>query len=93
MDRYEKSWSCNGRITRDNTKLEFLGTQHNPLPYVAAADALVLPSHFEGMPNVVLEAMALGTPVIATRAGGTVELEREKPTILWAQPRRSQLAG
>jgi glycosyltransferase involved in cell wall biosynthesis len=67
-------------------KLEFLGTQQNPLPYVAAADALVLPSHFEGMPNVVLEAMALGTPVIATRAGGTVELEREKPTVLWAQP-------
>ncbi len=66
--------------------IEFLGTQQNPLSYVAAADALVLPSHFEGMPNVVLEAMALGTPVIATRAGGTIELERDEPTILWADP-------
>lgn len=64
----------------------FLGTCRNPAPAISAADVLVLPSHFEGMPNVVLEAFALSTPVIATRAGGTVELERESPTILWAQP-------
>ena len=67
--------------------IEFLGMRKNPAPWIAAADALVLPSHFEGMPNVVLEAMALDTPVIATRAGGTVELERDEPTILWAQAR------
>ncbi|MGB7346257.1 MAG: glycosyltransferase [Pirellulaceae bacterium] len=64
----------------------FLGTNPNPAPEILAADALILPSHFEGMPNVVLEAMALGTPVIATRAGGTVELERDQRTILWAEP-------
>lgn len=68
-------------------QIEFLGTQANPAPMIAAADALVLPSHFEGMPNVVLEAMALETPVIATRSGGTVELECEAPAILWAEPR------
>jgi len=69
-------------------KIEFLGTQPNPAPEIAAADALILPSHFEGMPNVVLESMAIGIPVIATRAGGTVELERDQPTILWAEPNR-----
>lgn len=68
--------------------IEFLGTKSSPASFIAAADALVLPSHFEGMPNVVLEAMALGTPVIATRAGGTTELQREEPTILWAEPHR-----
>jgi glycosyltransferase involved in cell wall biosynthesis len=67
-------------------RIEFLGMQRNPLPYMVASDAMILPSHFEGMPNVVLEAMALRIPVIATRAGGTVELEREEPTVFWSEP-------
>jgi glycosyltransferase involved in cell wall biosynthesis len=67
-------------------EIKFLMRQSNPAPWIARADALVLPSHFEGMPNVVLEAFALSTPVIATRAGGTIELQRDEPTILWADP-------
>jgi len=77
------------RQARDRCRkheIEFIGKVINPAPYISKADALVLPSRFEGMPNVVLEAMALGTPVIATRAGGTVELERDKPAILWCNP-------
>ncbi|MCB1844438.1 MAG: glycosyltransferase, partial [Halioglobus sp.] len=41
--------------------------------YYNAADVLVLASSTEGMPNVVLESMACGTPVIATEAGGLKE--------------------
>ena len=41
---------------------------------LAAADALVLPSKSEGLPLVVMEAMAASTPVVATAVGGVPEL-------------------
>lgn len=67
-------------------RVDFVGAKAEAASIISKCDALVLPSHFEGMPNVVLESMALGVPVIATRAGGTVELEGSEPTIMWAEP-------
>jgi glycosyltransferase involved in cell wall biosynthesis len=47
------------------------------LPVVySAADVLGLPSHREGWPNVLLEAMACGTPVVAANVGGVPEMVR-----------------
>jgi glycosyltransferase involved in cell wall biosynthesis len=56
----------------------FLGTvRHEQLKNCyAAADALVLASAREGWPNVLLESMACGTPVIATNVGGVPEIVR-----------------
>jgi glycosyltransferase involved in cell wall biosynthesis len=48
--------------------------QDELVTYYNAADALVLASSREGMPNVVLECLACGTPVIATAVGGIPEL-------------------
>jgi glycosyltransferase involved in cell wall biosynthesis len=47
----------------------FAGFQANPLPDIASADLLCMPSRYEGFPLVLLEALALGVPVIASPSG------------------------
>jgi len=54
--------------------------------WLNAFDALVLPSRSEGRPNVVLEAMSSGLPVVATRVGGTPELVRPGDTGWLVEP-------
>jgi teichuronic acid biosynthesis glycosyltransferase TuaC len=60
-------------------QVSFLGVlpQQAVADRVAAADVLCLPSHSEGSPNVVVEALASGVPVVATRVGGVPELVRD----------------
>jgi hypothetical protein len=53
-----------------------IADRHAYLDRLAAADAFVFPSPAEGFPKVVLDALAIGLPVLATRAGGLEELVR-----------------
>jgi glycosyltransferase involved in cell wall biosynthesis len=50
------------------------GPVSDPAPYYAIADVLILPSHREGLPTVVLEGHAAGKPVIGASATGIVDL-------------------
>ena len=52
----------------------FAGHQAQMVPYYSIADLVVLPSHSEGSPNCLLEAMAAGLAVVATKVGGVPEV-------------------
>ena len=52
----------------------FYGEKHNVSDYLRTFDLFVLPSLTEGISNTILEAMACGVPVLATRVGGNPEL-------------------
>jgi glycosyltransferase involved in cell wall biosynthesis len=54
--------------------------------YMVAADILVLPSISEGSPNVVLEALAAGVPVLASNVGGVPDLVRHRREGLLFEP-------
>jgi D-inositol-3-phosphate glycosyltransferase len=62
--------------------IEFVGAKdHTQLPtYYSAAEALLMPSDYESFGMVALEAMAAGTPVIASNVGGLAYLVREGET-------------
>lgn len=58
------------------------GRQQNVDAYYSIADVVVIPSHSEGSPNVLLEGLAAGKAVVATRVGGIPEIVRSEDTAL-----------
>jgi glycosyltransferase involved in cell wall biosynthesis len=64
----------------------FLGRRLDALRFISAADVYVNPAEFEGLPITILEAMALGRPVVATDAGGVGSLVKDEETGLLVAP-------
>jgi L-malate glycosyltransferase len=67
-------------------RVHFTGTLADPLEYLRAADAFVLPSVAEGMSNSLLEAMATGLPCLASSIGGNTDLLQHGETGLLVPP-------
>jgi glycosyltransferase involved in cell wall biosynthesis len=65
-----------------NSKVRFTGwIPHDELPkYLNELRLLVLPSYTEGLPNIMLEAMACGTPVLATPVGAIPDIIKDGET-------------
>jgi glycosyltransferase involved in cell wall biosynthesis len=64
------------------TVLPFLD-RYELLPWYAACDWIAIPSFYDGMPNVLVEALALGIPILAARAGGMADVLSERTALLF----------
>ena len=67
-------------------RVRFLGQRSDALRVLASADVFVLPSLSDPFPVVLLEAMALATPVVATRSGGAAEMVNDGESGLLCEP-------
>lgn len=63
-----------------NSRVIFAGAVRDTAPYYATADILVLPSHREGLPTVILEAQAAGIPVVGASATGITDVVADGKT-------------
>jgi glycosyltransferase involved in cell wall biosynthesis len=54
-------------------RVRFAGFQPDPYPYLASFDVFLMASEFEGFPIALVEAMAMGVPVVSTDVGGVGE--------------------
>jgi O-antigen/teichoic acid export membrane protein/glycosyltransferase involved in cell wall biosynthesis len=62
-------------------RVRLVGEVAEPMPLMASAHLMILPSLWEGLPCAVLEACAVGTPVLASDLPGTRELARHFPDV------------
>jgi glycosyltransferase involved in cell wall biosynthesis len=77
-----------------NERVKFLGYHPNPIEVMLGAQFGILPSHSEGLPNVILEAQSVGLPMIATRVGGIPEILHHNWNGIIVNPRSTiELAG
>jgi len=70
--------------------VHFMGEQSDVVPLLEQSDVLVVPSHSEGLSNAILEAMAMGIPIIATAVDGNLEVVVHNKTGCLVQARNPE---
>ncbi|MHB8252752.1 MAG: glycosyltransferase family 4 protein [Acidiferrobacter sp.] len=80
QDKHERRYRDLAAALGMSGRVWFARRQTDPRPFYGAADAFILPALYDPSPNVVLEAMACGLPVIASTTAGTSELLTENDT-------------
>ncbi len=78
LPQYAFVWIGNKEeISGTPENVYFLGNIPNAAMYCSKADLFVLPSNYEGLPIVIIEAMGAGLPIVASNVGGVSELVRD----------------
>ena len=67
-------------------RVHLIGFRRNVYDYIAHCDALLIPSLHEGLPYTLLEGMALGVPIVASRVGGLAEVLEDEATAILIEP-------
>ncbi|MDO5400295.1 MAG: glycosyltransferase [Eubacteriales bacterium] len=73
--------------------VEFCGLRSNVYPLLREADVFLLPSHFEGMPMTLIEAMGTGLPIVATAVGGVPDMLSDGVSALLTPCREEDVAA
>ena len=77
VENYLKKLSKNLNMDKN---IFFLGRRNNPYKYMVKADVLALSSHYEGTPNVIVESICVGTPIVSSFCTrGIIELMELSP--------------
>ena len=74
-----------------NKKIFFVGKKENVLQILKSCDIFILTSNQEGMPNVLIEAMALKIPVVSTGVDGVLEVIEDQKNGYLVKPNDSAL--
>lgn len=76
-DKHERRYAALAQKFGVDNQIRLLGKRDDPRPFLAAADAMILPSIYDPFPSATIEALACGLPVITSESCGARDLVRE----------------